>query len=292
MSINNDAEDWRDRDGAADLALSFCMKRSAMDIRKLFVKRENEKAKPAQVIVNMVLALAAIFLFFMLSLKRLDMKLDFSLLWKFRIRYLQGYKTTVMLSIVSLILSLVIGFISAIGSRSNILPISYISRIYVQFIRGTPMIMQVYLFFYIVGTAWGISNRFLAGVLILSIFEGAYISEIFRGGIESIDGTQLEAAKAIGLEPGQTMRLVILPQIIKRTLPSLAGQFASIIKDSSLLSLISVIELTQTSREVSATNFAVFEVYMFLGLLYLTLTFPISMFTKYMEKRFSYENRT
>lgn len=261
-----------------------------MKIRKLFVKQENEKVKPVQALLNTVLALTAIFLFFMLSLKRLDMKLDFSILWTYRVRYLQGFKLTVLLSIVSLVLSLVIGFLSAMGSRSNILPVSYISKIYVQFIRGTPMIMQVYLFFYIVGTAWGISNRFLAGVLILSVFEGAYISEIFRGGIESIDATQLEAAKAIGLEPRQTMRLVILPQIVKRTLPSLAGQFASIIKDSSLLSLISVIELTQTSREISATNYAIFEVYIFLGLLYLTLTFPISMITKVLEKRFSYEN--
>ena len=269
----------------------LCIKRSAMKLYRLFVKRENEKVKPIQVIINILLALAAIFLFFMLSLKRLDMKLDFSLLWTFRIRYIQGYRLTVLLRVVSLVLSLVIGFASALGSRSNILPVSYISKIYVQFIRGTPMIMQVYLFFYIVGTAWGVSNRFLAGVLILSIFEGAYISEIFRGGIESIDATQLEAAKAIGLEPGQTMRLVILPQIVKRTLPSLAGQFASIIKDSSLLSLVSVIELTQTSREISATNYAMFEVYMFLGLLYLTLTFPISMITKSLEKRFSYENR-
>jgi len=150
--------------------------------------------------------------------------------------------------------------------------------------------MQVYLFFYIIGTAWGVENRFLAGVLILSIFEGAYISEIIRGGLESIERTQLEAARAIGLKSGQTMRLVVLPQIIKRTLPSLAGQFASIIKDSSLLSLISVIELTQTIREISASNFAIFESYIFLGLLYLTLTFPISMYTRYLESRYSYEN--
>ena len=152
------------------------------------------------------------------------------------------------------------------------------------------MIMQVYLFFYIVGTAWGITNRFMAGVLILSIFEGAYISEIIRGGIHSIERIQLEAARAVGLNGGQTLTLVVIPQIVKRILPALAGQFASIIKDSSLLSLISVIEATQTIREISATNFAIFESYIFLGFLYLCLTFPLSMFTRYLEKRFSYEN--
>jgi len=85
------------------------------------------------------------------------------------------------------------------------------------------------------------------------------------------------------------MRLVMLPQLFTRILPSLAGQFASIIKDSSLLSLISVIELTQTTREISAANFAIFECYIFLGLLYLALTFPLSMFTRQLEKKFRYE---
>ncbi len=152
------------------------------------------------------------------------------------------------------------------------------------------MIMQVYLFFYIIGTAWGVTNRFLAGVIILSIFEGAYISEIIRGGIDSIEGTQLEVSKAIGLNSRQTMILIILPQLTKMALPALAGQFTSIIKDSSLLALISVIELTQTTREMSAANFAIFESYIFLGLLYLSLTFPLSMFTQWLERRFSYGN--
>ncbi len=261
-----------------------------MTLRRLFVKKDGEKTGALRTALNITLALIVFGLFFWISLKRLNMELDFAFLWKYRIRLFQGFKTTVLLSVVSLVFSLLLGFLSAVGSRSNFLPISYISKIYVQFIRGTPMIMQVYLFFYIIGTAWGISNRFFAGVLILSIFEGAYISEIIRGGVDSIEGTQLEAAKAIGLEKTQTMRLIIIPQIIKRTLPSLAGQFASIIKDSSLLSLISVIELTQTIREISATNFAIFENYIFLGVLYLLLTFPISMVTRNLERRFSYEN--
>lgn len=261
-----------------------------MIIKELFVKKPGEQTGPLQKAVNIAIALAFFVIFFLISLQRLGLELDFTFLWTYRIRLFYGFGTTVLLGLSSLVLSLLLGFVSALGSRSRVLPLSYMSKVYVQFIRGTPMIMQVYLFFYIIGTAWGVENRFIAGMLILSIFEGAYISEIIRGGIESIDPTQLEAAKAIGFEGGQTMRFIILPQIIKRTLPSLAGQFASIIKDSSLLSLISVIELTQSVREISATNFAIFENYIFLGLLYLTLTFPISMFTKYLERRFSYEN--
>ncbi len=261
-----------------------------MRIIEFFIKKDNSKENALQVFVNCAIAIVIFILFSVFSLNRLGIGLDFSVLYDFRFRLLQGFITTIQISIVSLILSLIIGFASALAHKSKILPLSYLSRVYVQFIRGTPMIMQVYLFFYIIGTAWGVTNRFIAGVIILSIFEGAYISEIIRGGIESIEGTQLEAAKAIGLNKRKTMRLVILPQLAKRALPALAGQFASIIKDSSLLSLISVIELTQTTREMSAANFAIFESYIFLGLLYLSLTFPLSMFTQWLERRFSYEN--
>ena len=148
--------------------------------------------------------------------------------------------------------------------------------------------MQIYLFFYIVGTAWGVESRFWAGVLILSVFEGAYIAEIIRGSMLSIADSQLEAAKAVGFSKKQTVSNVILPQLIERTLPALTGQFASIIKDSSLLSMISVIELMQTMREISALNFKLFECYIFLGVLYLCLTLPISLISKRLERRFRY----
>lgn len=128
--------------------------------------------------------------------------------------------------------------------------------------------MQIYLFFYIVGTAWGVENRFVAGVIILSTFEGAYISEIIRGSLLSLEESQLEAARAVGFTQRQTLRYVILPQLITRTLPALTGQFTSIIKDSSLLSMIAVIELTQTIREITAVNFRMFECYLALGLMW------------------------
>ena len=106
----------------------------------------------------------------------------------------------------------------------------------------------------------------------------------------SLEESQLEAARAVGFTRSQTLRFVILPQLITRTLPALTGQFASIIKDSSLLSMIAVIELTQTIRELTAVNFRMFECYLFLGLLYLCLTLPISFISKRLERRFQYEN--
>ncbi|KPU42360.1 putative glutamine ABC transporter permease protein GlnM [Oxobacter pfennigii] len=261
-----------------------------MKLLSIFIRQENNKETNLQRAVNIIIACGAFIVFFFWSMKRLNLSFDFSVLLDFKYRLFTGFITTIELSTISLLVSLLIGFLSAMGSKSKILPLSYFCKTYIQFIRGTPMIMQVYLFFYIIGTAWGISSRFIAGVLILSIFEGAYISEIIRGGLDSIDATQLEAAKAVGLDSKQTMRLVIFPQLIARILPALAGQFASIIKDSSLLSIISVIELTQTIREISATNFAIFECYLFLGLLYLSLTFPLSMVTRAVERRFKYDN--
>jgi len=123
----------------------------------------------------------------------------------------------------------------------------------------------------------------LSGVRLLGASNGSQP-------VWSLDGTQIEAAKAVGFTKRQTLTLVILPQMTARTLPALTGQFASIIKDSSLLSIIAVIELTQTMREISATNLKLFECYLFLGVLYLALTLPITFASKRLEKKFSYEN--
>lgn len=256
----------------------------------IFTSKPDEKTPPLKLAVNLLLLSALVIGTLWFSLLQIGVFLDFTFLPDFGLSLAKGFLMTLCLSLASLIVSLSIGILSAVGQGSSVLLFRYISRLYVTFIRGTPLIMQIYLFFYIIGTAFGIENRFIAGVLILSIFEGAYISEIIRGSLLSIEGSQLEAAKAVGFTKKQTIRYVIIPQLVARTLPALTGQFASIIKDSSLLSMIAVIELTQTIREISATNFKLFECYLFLGILYLCLTLPISFISKGMEKRFDYEN--
>lgn len=245
--------------------------------------------KQFKVVIQYSIALLFLFGLLWLSLNRLDVNLDFFAVFEYKTRILQGFMMTIQVSVCALLLSLVIGIVAALGVRSKIGVIRALFHIYIQFIRGTPLIMQIYLFFYIVGTAWGIDSRFVAGVIILSVFEGAYIAEILRGGFNSIDNSQLEVAKAVGFNQRQTLRFVILPQLINQVLPALTGQFASIIKDSSLLSMISVIELMQTVREISAVNFKLFESYFILGILYLCLTLPISLLTKKLERKFSYE---
>lgn len=254
-----------------------------------FRTRPDEKTPPAKAAVSLVIAAALIVGFFWLSLSRIDYRPDFSFLPEFKIRIWDGFWLTVAVSLASMVVSLLLGSLAAGGEMSRWLPLRYLSRAYVVFIRGTPLIMQIYLFFYLVGTAWGVENRFWAGVIILSVFQGAYISEILRGSFNSIEAAQLESARAVGFSPVQTLRFVIIPQMTARTLPALAGQFASVIKDSSLLSMISVTELTQTMREISAVNLNLVECYLFLGVLYLILTLPVVLVSNLLEKRFRYE---
>lgn len=229
--------------------------------------------------------------FLWFSVSSVGLELDFTTLYRYRQRLWEGFLMTVIISVASLMVSLIIGSLTAIGQNSRILVISYFCRAYVQIIRGTPLLVQIYFFYYIIGMAWGVNNRYIAGVLILSIFEGAYISEIIRGGLASIDRQQYEVAKSIGLTRTKTLQLVTVPILMARILPALAGQFASIIKDSSLLSVIAVIELTQTVQEISADNFRMFENYLFVGALYFILTFGVSLLSGVLERRYNHEYR-
>lgn len=258
--------------------------------KKLFCMDGRKKPSAGLIMLNFILVCLAVAAFFWFSLRKVGVTFDFSFVGTYRVRILDGFFLTIRLSVVSLLISLAIGILCAVGQNSRVLFVRYLCNMYVQFIRGTPLIMQIYLFFYLIGTAWGIENRFWAGVMILSIFEGAYIAEIIRGSLLSIPKSQLEAAKAVGFTQSQVVRYVVIPQLVERTLPALSGQFASIIKDSSLLSMIAVIELMQTMREITAINFRLFEGYLFLGFLYLCLTMPISLLTKHLERRFHYEN--
>lgn len=255
-----------------------------------FVVSPKRPAPPAKAVLNYLIVVVVVVALFWVSLGMAGIALDFDSVWQYRQRIWDGFVLTVGLSAASLVASLVIGIPVAVGQGSRILVVRYLCDIYVKIIRGTPLLAQIYLFYYIVGTAWGVENRVVAGVLILSVFSGAYIAEIIRGSLSSIDAGQLEAARACGFTRAQTVRHIIVPQLVSRTLPALTGQFASIVKDSSLLSVIAVIELTQTMREITATNFNLFGGYLFLAAVYLCLTLPIMFVSKRFEKRLDYEH--
>lgn len=239
--------------------------------------------------LNTGLALAVLSIIFYAAFARLRLKLDWGVVYQYRWKFIYGWITTVALSAASLAASGVIGLFFALAQRSRFLPLRACSKIYVELIRGTPLLVQILIFFYVVADAVGLENRYIAGVLILSFFSGAYITEIFRAGIESVGKSQLESARAIGLTEAQTYRYVIFPQAIRQILPPLAGQYASLIKDSSLLYVIGVTEFTWEARSVNDFTYRTFESYLPLALGYLVLTLPISLWTRRLEKRLRYE---
>ena len=256
---------------------------------RLFMALPSETVTPLKQALNYLVVCIAVVTIAGASLAATGISLNFDFVEQYHIRILDGFLMTVWLSVASLIGSLVLGIVVAIGQSARFLPLRSLCDLYVKIIRGTPLIVQIYFFYYIIGTAWGVSNKVLAGIIILSLFAGAYIAEIIRAGYESLPRGPLEAARALGLTRVQCAISVALPQMVSRTLPALTGQFASIIKDSSLLSVIAVIELTQTMREISATNYNFFGCFLLLGALYLCLTLPIMFISRRFEKRLGYE---
>lgn len=209
--------------------------------------------------------------------------------WRYRQFFFYGWLMTIALSIASLALSLLIGIIAALMRRSKWSVCSLLAQLYVELIRGTPLLVQILFFFYVVAHNIGLENRYVAGIIILSLFHGAYIAEMIRGGLDSISATQLSSARAISLSKIQTFRFVIFPQAIRLIIPPLAGQFASIIKDSSLLSIIGINEVTNTAQQINSATYSTLESFLPLALAYLVLTLPISLISKKLEKRFAYE---
>ena len=152
-----------------------------------------------------------------------------------------------------------------------------------------PLLVLILVLFYVVANALKIADRFLVGVVVLSLFAGAYIAEIIRAGIESVGASQRESARAIGLNSAQTYRYIVLPQALRQALPPLAGQFASLIKDSSLLSIIGVAEFTYTAQQVNSATYSTLESYLPLAVGYLVLTLPISFFSNMLQRTLRYE---
>jgi polar amino acid transport system permease protein len=238
---------------------------------------------------SLLLALAFIAGIFTFAFSTVGYHWNWRGVWTYRALFLRGWLVTLLLSAISLVTSSLIGVILALLRRTPFLPLRYLARIYVEIIRGTPLLVQLIIFFYLIATAFGIENRYIVGVLTLSAFSGAYISEVIRSGIESVGKSQLDSARAIGLTTAQTYRYVIFPQAIRQILPPLAGQFASLIKDSSLLSIVGIGEFTLNTQNVNSYTSSPFESYIPLAIGYLLLTLPISLWTQSLERRNRFE---
>jgi polar amino acid transport system permease protein len=205
-----------------------------------------------------------------------------------------GLWITLKISIISTILGILMGIIGGVARVSNTPVLKWSAITYVEIIRGSPLLVQIMIAYFVLGTT---INKILMmngipklnsewyGIMALSVFTGAYVVEIVRAGIESIHPGQVEAARSAGMSYFQCMFHIVLPQALKTILPPLAGQFINLIKDSSLLGMISIRELTKATREGITTSLQTFELWILCAILYLLMTFTLSMFVQYLERR-------
>jgi len=187
----------------------------------------------------------------------------------------EGLLITLKISCVSLVLALVIGVLSAFARLSSSPVLRIISWFYVETIRNTPLLIQIFLIYFVIAPVFNIS-AFYSAVIALSMFEGAYSSEIIRSGIINIPKGQYEAAQSIGLSVSGTYIKIIIPQMLRSTLPMLAGQSVSLIKDSALVSTISIYDLTMQGQRIVSETFLTFEIWFTVALCYLIITASIS----------------
>ena len=213
--------------------------------------------------------------------------------WKVGI-LLQGLWLTLKVSFIAIIFGVALGLIAGLARISSNPAFKWLSITYIELVRGSPLLVQIFIWYFVLGT---LVNTMLSqygftqvpplwfGVASLATFTGAYVAEIVRSGIQSIHKGQTEASRSLGMTYAQSMYHVILPQAFRRIIPPLAGQFISLIKDSSLLGIIAIRELTKATREVVTTSLQPFELWFVCALLYLVLTFALSMLLQYLEKR-------
>lgn len=220
--------------------------------------------------------------------------MNFSFLPKYLPYFNYGAVVTVLISICVVFLGTILGVVLAFGQRSKFKPLVWLSNLYVWIFRGTPMMVQIMIAFALmhinaptiqVGILGVDLSRLIPGILIISMNSGAYVSETVRAGINAVPKGQLEAAYSLGIRPKNAMRYVILPQAIKNILPALGNEFITIIKDSSLLSAIGVMELWNGATTVATTTYLPLTPLLFAAFYYLIMTSILTVALKAFEKR-------
>jgi polar amino acid transport system permease protein len=214
---------------------------------------------------------------------------NWAVLWQYRWQFLDGLILTLLISAAAMVMSVLLGFVLMLGRMSRVVPLRLISAFFVEVVRGSPLLVQLLLGYYGVATAMSIESPLLVGTVLLALFQSAYLAEIFRGAVQSVGASQWEAARAVGFDEVQAYRFVIVPQALRRVLPAVAGEMVSLVKSSSLLSVIGVEELVQRVRVMNSANYTALEGYVPLALAYLALTLPLSAFARALERRLSYE---
>ena len=204
--------------------------------------------------------------------------------------FIEGIKQTLGLSLFSLLVGLVLALVIVFMRMSEFAPISFLAKAFVELLRGTPMMVQILISYYGLDFL-GISlSAFVASLIAVSLNSAAYVSEIIRSGIQSIDKGQSEAGRSLGLSKRQVMNRIILPQAIKNILPALGNEFVTLIKETSIASTIGVGELMFQTQKLQSATFEALKPLFIVSLIYFILTFGISMIMKGFERKMKYDN--
>jgi polar amino acid transport system permease protein len=204
-----------------------------------------------------------------------------------------GITITIYITLVAFGIALIIGLLAGLGRVSTNVFVRNIAITYIEFIRGVPTLVLIFTVAYVivpsVSDALGISAQSISlnvrGITALAVIYGAFLAEVFRAGIESVPAGQTEAARSLGLNGGQAMRHVVLPQAVRNVLPALGNDFIAMLKDSSLISVLAVRDITQMARLHAGSTFRFRESYLVLTFLYLSMTIALSLFLRWYEKR-------
>ena len=220
------------------------------------------------------------------------MNFDFDLIINSIPLLILGAGVTLQITLLSVGFGMLIGMFMGMARLSKIWAVKMVATVYVDFIRGTPLLVQIFLMYFALPVVTGQRiDPFVAAVTACSINSGAYIAEIFRGGIQSIDKGQMEAGRSLGMSWPQTMRYIILPQAFKRIIPPLGNEFIAMLKDSSLVSVIGFEELTRRGQLIIARTYGSFEIWMTVAFLYLIMTLTISRLVDYLERRYKIDDK-
>ena len=201
---------------------------------------------------------------------------------------LYGAWMSIKITAVAVSCGFIIGLIVSLARMSNFILIRLIAKCYVDIIRGTPMLVQIFMIYFALPQIIGMRiNPYVAAVAACSINSGAYVSEIFRAGIQSVDKGQMEAGRSLGLTWWQTMRHIIIPQAFKASIPPLGNEFIAMLKDSSLVSVIGFEELMRRGQLIIAKTYAATEIWGTVAIIYLCMTLPISRLVAYLERKYN-----
>ncbi|MBY3787815.1 amino acid ABC transporter permease [Photobacterium carnosum] len=202
---------------------------------------------------------------------------------------LEGLMVTLKISSISLICTVVIGFITALLRMSNSIVGRGLARGYIEVIRSTPLLVQIYLLYFVFGPVLGI-DRTSTAILALSLFQGAYSAEIFRAGLQGIPRGQREAAESLGLSQIDSYRFVVIPQMFRKIIPPLTNEAVSLVKNSSIVSIMAIFDLTTEGRNIVADTAMPFEVWFTVAAIYLCITLTLSALAVWLERRLSIPN--